>query len=120
MPLPVLPDTSGMGAASRDIRARADDLRRHRVALATRCETAAWHSRAATAFRHRAAATLVRLDACAYALEEAAAALDRHAHTVAQRIAALAAVPRAIEHAGAGIAHGIEHGLHEATHWRIP
>jgi hypothetical protein len=117
MPPPLLPDTCGMGAAARDIRAHAGDLRRHRATLSARCDSAAWHSPAATAFRHRAAATLAHLDACAHALEAAAAALDRHAHTASERLALLAAAPKAIEHAGADIAHGIGRGLHRATHW---
>ncbi len=40
MPPPLLPDTCGMGAAARDIRAHAGDLRRHRATLSARCDSA--------------------------------------------------------------------------------
>ena len=112
-----MPDTSGMDAAARDLRLRADDLRRHHAVLVARCAGTRWHSRAATACRHRATGTLGRLQACASALDRAASALEQHARTVHARVRELEAVPTGIAHAGAGLVHGIGAGLHRATHW---
>jgi Zn-dependent alcohol dehydrogenase len=57
------------------------------------------------------------MDACAHALDQAAAALDEHARAVHRRIAELEAIPAAIGHAGAGLAHRVGAGISRATHW---
>lgn len=106
-----------MGAVARDLRRRADDLRRQHAALSARCASARWHSRAATAYRHSASGTLGRMQSCAHALDQAALTLDQHARTVLERIRMLEAIPAGVAHAGAGLVHGVGAGLHRATRW---
>jgi hypothetical protein len=117
MPLPLLPDTTAMGSVARDLRLRADDVRRRHAALAAQCARARWHSRAATACRRTAMGTLDRMLACARALDQSASALDQHARAVHERVRELETVPAGVAHAGTHLVHTVGTGLHRATHW---
>jgi hypothetical protein len=109
-------DPGDLRAIAHRIAAHADHVRAQAAALAHAADTARWYSPAADTFRgavHDIAADLRR---AAGELDDAAAAMLRHAAQVGHRLDAirhaLDRVVVGVEEAGASIAHVGEAGLH--------
>ena len=87
-------DTAVIRHEARRLREWADDIRREADEVVARAETVPWTGLAADAMRRLARDHAGRLRACAAAHDDAAAALDRHAHEVDRLQELIAAIER--------------------------
>ncbi len=102
----VLTDPASLDAIARHVSAHAEDLRVRATRLAAAAEGVQWHSTAAQAFRADARGLTGSLRHAATQLDDAAAAMRRHAATVRHVQAAIVAA----EHTAVAAAHGVERG----------
>jgi uncharacterized protein YukE len=89
-------DASELHAIAHRIRSHADALRTRATELAARADNAHWHSPGSAVFRDRVRQVTTAMRSAAGRLDDAAAALDRHAdrvHHVARQLELLAAGP---------------------------
>jgi hypothetical protein len=115
-------DPGALREVAHRLASHAGQLRAHAGALRMASAQAHWHSTGATAFRERGADICLALDRAAGELDDAAAAMARHADRVgdvldaARRVAEHAAHEAAsagrrafgdVEHAGAAVLHAV-------------
>jgi uncharacterized protein YukE len=78
----MLADTTGIRHLARRMRERAEEIRGEAARVGRRTDDVPWQGRAADAMRAQVAARLTALAATATLHEDAAEALERHAHAV--------------------------------------
>ena len=96
----MLTDTTGIRHLARQMRERAEEIRGEAARVGRRADAVPWHGRAADAMRAQVSARLSVLSATAALHEDAAEALERHAHAVESLGVVTGAVSGAVHELG--------------------